>query len=135
MKDIWIEITALFAIILGLLLGYFFIFDYAPKDAFFLDQPDNNAYLTGKVLNISATLNGETRVQIESCRIFNAYYAGQISNKISSIYLDQINGSLSKINESSSEINESSIQINELNNNITIYGSFLDGVLFIKSYN
>jgi hypothetical protein len=105
-KDSSIELFAILSIIFGLLLGYFFIFDYAPKDAFFLEAPDNNAYLTGKVLNLSETASGQTRIQIESCRIFNAYYSGQIPD-----------------------------QTSMSSSNLTIYGSFSDGVLFVDSFN
>jgi hypothetical protein len=105
MNDSWIETAALLAIIFGLLLGYFFVFDYTPADAFFLDESDTNAYLTGKVLNITETSSGMTKLDIMSCRVFNAYYSGQISGGLE-----------------------------ELGDNLTIYGSFSDGILFIDSY-
>jgi hypothetical protein len=101
MKDSVIEACALLAIVLGLLLGYFLVFDYAPADAFFLEEADSNAFLSGEVLGFNETKDGTTMIKIESCRAFTAYYDGRIDS---------------------------------LEDNVTLYGSFSGGVLFVENY-
>jgi hypothetical protein len=73
MNDSTIEIISLLSIILGIILGFFLIFDYTPADAFFLEKNDNNAYIDGFIIQKNERENFTT-LKIYGCRSFDAYF-------------------------------------------------------------
>ncbi|MGV8169177.1 MAG: hypothetical protein ACP5N3_03925 [Candidatus Nanoarchaeia archaeon] len=92
MKDSLLELIAISAIMLGILLCFFLIFDYTPVDSFFLEKDDDNAFLQGTVMSIRNTEN-YTLLEIYACKTFDAYIEGNLSKKVNeSIH---IQGSLS----------------------------------------
>ena len=68
-----LENFALISIIAGMVIAYFFIFDYEPVDAFF-DLTDNNAYLNANVLSVKYIESSEYyQYKVRACRDFFVY--------------------------------------------------------------
>lgn len=81
MNDSLLEILSLVSIISGIIIGFFLVFDYAPVDAFFLEEEDDNSYIEGFVVKKNARSN-YTSLKIYGCRAFDAYYDGKIEKNI-----------------------------------------------------
>lgn len=79
MKDSTLETIALLTITLGLFIAFAFVLDFEPADAHFLDEDENNAFIQGKILeNHFSNNSGWSYLKIDSCRIFEAYYEGEV---------------------------------------------------------
>jgi hypothetical protein len=88
MKDIYIEFAALFAILSGLILGYFLIFDYNDVDAFFLEEDNKHTYLEAIILS-KIVFDNNTVLDVYGCREFEVYSTNLIEkNESDSIFLE-----------------------------------------------
>ncbi|MFA6072573.1 MAG: hypothetical protein WC758_00470 [Candidatus Woesearchaeota archaeon] len=81
MNDSTIEIVALLSIILGLLIGFLFIFDFEPIDVTTLQEDDNNVFLSGIIIQKNQKEN-YTLIKIQGCRDFDTYFEGRINKNI-----------------------------------------------------
>ena len=80
MDDYQLEILALTSVILGLLVGYFFVFDFSQEDGFYLNDEDI-VYFKGNVMNSFETENGMV-ISLIGCREVSAYYEGGLEVNI-----------------------------------------------------
>jgi len=93
MQDAIIEYAALSLIIMGLVIGFFFVLDNSSADAFFVSS-DDNAFIDGSVLTAGYSENKDwSYFEIYSCRTFSAGMNGQVN--VSEGDLVQIKGSYS----------------------------------------
>lgn len=82
MRDEQLETIALITIILGLTILFFVALNYEKKDAHYLFEDDNNAYLEGTIKRKNH--NEETKwtyLEIESCRTIKAFHEGNIEKQ------------------------------------------------------
>ncbi len=78
MNDVFMEILAICTIILGLVIGYFFVLDFSEKDAYFIIS-DNNAFIDGSIMTYSYDSEKNwSYMEIYSCKIFSAGMRGNL---------------------------------------------------------
>ncbi|PIN79955.1 hypothetical protein COV13_04525 [Candidatus Woesearchaeota archaeon CG10_big_fil_rev_8_21_14_0_10_32_9] len=93
MQDAFIEYIALSLIIIGLIIGFFFVLDTSSADAFFVSS-DDDAFIDGSVLTAGYSENKDwSYFEIYSCRTFSAGMSGKV-NLIEGDFV-QIRGSYS----------------------------------------
>ncbi|MGV8162495.1 MAG: hypothetical protein ACP5N2_04160 [Candidatus Nanoarchaeia archaeon] len=81
MKDSLLEMISLLSIVLGLVICFFFVFDYTPVDSFFLEKDDDNTFLDGFVLTKRITDN-YSLISVSACKKFDAYYEGNLETEV-----------------------------------------------------
>ena len=81
MNDSTLEIISLGVVIVGLIIGFFIVFDYEPVDAFFAGD-DPNSFIKGNISKISYSDSGWTYMEIYACKTFNAFYEGEIKKEM-----------------------------------------------------
>ena len=82
MNDETLEVISLLTIMFGLVIAFFFVLDYEPVDAFYLNSDDSNAYFSGEIMRKSFNNeSGYSHLEIKGCRTFDAFYEGVIETE------------------------------------------------------